>query len=84
LGSGFDSSTEFQAIFKLSDEKILFAPFLVKNENSLHNGWFFLGSLEAFGALRRVIFFLKAAREQASERLSRFLIGLGCRGVRVY
>ncbi len=32
MGSGFDSSTEFSPIFKLSGDKILFAPFLVKND----------------------------------------------------
>jgi hypothetical protein len=34
LGSGFDSSTEFQPIFKRSDEIFFVAPFLVKNEIS--------------------------------------------------
>jgi len=32
LVSGFDSSTENRTFFKLSGDKILFAPFLVKND----------------------------------------------------
>jgi hypothetical protein len=40
LVSGFDSSTENQTFFKPSGDKFLFAPFLVKIENSLPGACF--------------------------------------------